>query len=392
MNNQNVHGTVVIVGGGIIGSFVGFFLRNLGSKARIVVIEKDSTYQFSSTALSAASIRTQFGCDFNLKMSLFGAAMFRDIKTWFGPDADIGFHERGYLILGSPASAEDMRADAQRQNALGAQIESLDAVQLRSRYPWINVDDIGVANFGLRNEGWFDAWALLQLVRSRARALGVEYVNGEVTRIDVASGRVTGVRIGSETRIEADWCVNAAGASSADIAALLGIELPVRPRKRTVFHVKAPVAGEGFPMVFDNSGVWIRPEGDGFIAGIGPEEHEDPDAHGDFEPHHDLFESSLWPKLANRIPAMESLRLLRAWAGHYEMNLLDHNGVVGPHHEIPNFLFATGFSGHGVMHAPATGQAIAERIHLGEYRTLDLSPLGYERIRDNRPILETIVY
>lgn len=145
-------------------------------------------------------------------------------------------------------------------------------------------------------------------------------------------------------------------------------------------------------MLFDNSGIWVRPEGDGFIAGIAPEAHRDPHAEGDFEPDHYLFEDIVWPYLAHRVPAMESTRLLRAWAGHYEMNLLDHNGVVGAHDEIGNFLLATGFSGHGVMHAPATGRAVAEWIVHGQYRTIDVSPLGYQRIRKQEPLLESVVY
>ena len=145
-------------------------------------------------------------------------------------------------------------------------------------------------------------------------------------------------------------------------------------------------------MVFDNSGLWIRPEGDGFIAGIAPEESRDPHPENDFEPAHYLLEEVLWEKLAHRIPAMEQIRLQRAWAGHYEMNLLDHNGIVGPHDQIKNFLIATGFSGHGVMHSPATGRGIAELIVHGKFNSLDLSALGFERIRDHKPITESVIY
>src|SRR3546814_11166243 len=108
----------------------------------------------------------------------------------------------------------------------------------------------------------------------------------------------------------------------------------------------------------------------------------------DLEPAHYQFEEQLWEKLAHRIPAMEQLRLLRSWAGHYEMNLLDHNGIVGAHDVITNFLLAPGFSGHGVMHSPATGRGIAELIMHGRYTALDVTPLGYERTRHNNPILK----
>ncbi|MFZ6047363.1 NAD(P)/FAD-dependent oxidoreductase [Pseudomonas sp. CR3202] len=385
--------TVVIIGGAVIGSFVAFFLRKQGFKGHIKVIERDSTYQYSSTALSAASIRTQFGCPFNIGMSLFGADMFRNIKDWFGDDANIDFEERGYLILGSEASSDTLQKQAREQMEHGAVIDILSPDQAKQRFPWLNVEDLGIATYGAANEGWFDAWALLQLVRREARRLGAEYISDEVVGVDVNGGAVTGVRLGnSGTTLACDWCVNAAGAWGGKIAGLAGIELPVEPRKRTIFHIKAPLPGEGFPMLFDNSGAWIRPEGDGFIAGIAPEECRDPNAEGDFEPDHYLLEETLWPLLAHRVPALEQLRVQRAWAGHYEVNLLDHNGVVGAHPEVPNFIHATGFSGHGVMHSPATGRAVAELITQGGFRSLDLSPLGFERILANRPIVEAVVY
>ncbi|MFC6338062.1 FAD-dependent oxidoreductase [Pseudomonas sp. CCM 7891] len=384
--------TVVIIGGAIIGSFAAYFLRKEGFQGAIKVIEKDSTYQFSSTALSAASVRTQFGCDFNIGMSLFGVEVFKNVKRYFGDDADIGFDERGYLMLGSAQSIEGQRNNALMQREQGASIDILTPEQAAARYSWLNVDDIGIATYGSANEGWFDAWALLQLVRKQARKLGAEYVDGEVVAIEASADSVVGVRLADGTCVPCDWCVNAAGPAGGKIAELLGIHIPVEPRKRTVFHFTAPVPGEGFPMLFDNSGLWIRPEGDGFIAGIAPDEVDDLHPADDFEPAHDLLEGKLWELLAHRIPAMEQIRLRRAWAGHYEMNLLDHNGIVGPHDRLKNFLFATGFSGHGVMHSPAVGRAIAELVTHRRYTTLDLTPLGFERIRDSKPIVESVVY
>ena len=163
-------------------------------------------------------------------------------------------------------------------------------------------------------------------------------------------------------------------------------------RKRTVFMIRAPLDGAGMPLVFDTSGMWIRPEGDGFICGISPPAASDQDPRGNFDPDIELLEDPLWPLLAQRIPALEQLRLQRAWAGHYDMCLLDHNAVIGSFPDIPNVIVASGFSGHGVQHGPATGRGVAELIRFRGYQTLDLTPLGYERVRDNHPMWESVVY
>ena len=383
---------VVIVGGAIVGSFCAWSLRRAGFAGPITVVEKDATYRYSSTALSAASIRTQFGTPANIRMSLFGADLFRNIKAVFGDDADIAYKEKGYLILGGPDDVEQRVAAAEIQRMHGAEIAVLDPDQIGARFPGISLDGIGIATFGTRHEGWFDAWSLLSLVRRAARAAGVSYIEATAERFATHGDAVTAVGLTDGTTLPCEHCVLAAGALSGRLAASLGISLPVVPKKRTVFSFKAPFRLDNFPMLFDPSGIWIRPEGDGYIGGMQPPAERDADAYDDFEPQHELLEESYWPLLARRIPAMEALRLQRAWAGHYEVNTLDHNGVVGAHDELTNLIFATGFSGHGVQHAPAVGQGVAELITLGAFRSIDMSSLGWERIRASRPLVESIVY
>ncbi len=384
--------SVVIIGGAIVGSFTAYFLRELGFAGRITVLERDPTYARSSTALSAASIRTQFGCAVNVRMSLFGAELFRNLRATFGPDADIGFVEHGYLFLGLPDQVALRREAMEMQRGEGADVVMMTPAETQARFPWLNVDDLGSATFGVRNEGWFDAWSLLSLIRRAARDRGVDYVHAEAETLLTQNGRVTGVRTTDGQVVTADWCVVAAGPGSGALMRRAGLVLPVEPRKRTVFMIRAPLQGRGMPLLFDTSGAWLRPEGEGFICGIGPPADADPDATGDFEPAHELLEDLLWPALAHRIPALAELRVERTWAGHYELNTLDHNGVIGPHDELANLMLATGFSGHGVQHAPATGRGVAELIVHGGYRAIDLSPLGYARIRSNTPLVETVVY
>jgi glycine/D-amino acid oxidase-like deaminating enzyme len=383
--------TVVIIGGAIVGSMTAFFLREEGFSGRIVVLERDPSYRFSSTALSAAGIRTQFGCDINVRMSLFGAAFIRTLKQRFGQDADIGFRENGYLFVGAPGSEPGRLAGVAMQREQGASIDVLAPPDLAAKFPWLNCDGIALGTFGTKNEGWFDAWALLTLVRTEARRRGVEYLHETAAELRTSGPYVTAVRTASGTEIKADVVVNAAGALSGRVAAWLGIDLPVTPRKRTVFFIKADLDGTHIPLLFDIGGLWLRPEGDGFICGMAPK-GADPDADGDFEPDHAMFEDLVWPALAHRIPVLERLRLERSWAGHYEFCALDQNGIVGPHDQFENLIFATGFSGHGVMHSPATGRAVAELITHGAYRSLDLSPLGFARIRTQSPMAETVIY
>lgn len=382
---------VVIVGGAIMGSFAAWSLRDLGYAGEITVVEKDPSYRFCSTALSAAAIRTQFGTPVNIRMSLYGIDLFRRIGQVFGPSADIGYREKGYLILGGPETVAARRAAVAMQCAEGADVIALTPDEISARFPYMDTEGVGIGTFGPSGEGWFDAWSLLSLVRGAAKAAAVTYVTGAATGFDLAGGRITGVRLGDQT-LACDCCVLAAGAASGALMAMLDQPLPVSPRKRTVFNFRAPLRADNFPMLFDNSGIWIRPEGEGFIGGIQPPADCDPDATGDFEPHHDLLQDPFWPALAARIPAMEQLRLERSWAGHYEVNALDHNGVIGFHDEIANLLLCTGFSGHGVMHAPAAGRGVAELVTQGRFTSLDLSPLGYHRIRSGTPLPESIVY
>lgn len=375
-----------------MGSFSAWALRQAGFSGSITVVEQDPTYQCSSTALSAASIRTQFGTPINIHMSLYAAEMFRNIQAVFGDGADIGFREQGYLILGRQDETAARQAAAEMQRSHGADIQVLDPDELRARFPGIQVNDIGIGTFGAQHEGWFDAWSLLSAVRRAARQLGVDYVHATAQSFETDDAGITGVVLADGQRLVCDVCVLAAGAWSGRLVQQLGITLPVVPKKRTVFSFKAPFRLSNFPMLFDTSGLWVRPEGEGYIGGIQPLPEHDPDADGDFEPQHGLMDDPFWPLLAARIPAMEALRLQRAWAGHYEVNTLDHNGVVGAHDGLTNLVFATGFSGHGVMHAPAVGRGVAELITHGGYRSIDLSPLGWERIRSGTPLHETIVY
>jgi FAD-dependent oxidoreductase domain-containing protein 1 len=385
--------TIVIVGGAIVGSSVATFLALRPDwQGRIVVVERDLTYRTSSTTLSAASIRLQFSTPLNIEISRFGIGLIKDLDRWLGvdgaPPPEIDFVEGGYLFLATTAGLPVLRHNHAVQRAHDVQVALQDPAELRARFPWMRTDDLAGGSLGLADEGWFDAYALLQAFRRKARALGVEYVAGEVEAIEREGSAIAGVRLADGRRIATETVVNAAGPRAASVAAMVGAQLPVRPRKRFVYHFDCRERLGPAPLTIGPSGVYFRPEGESWIAGYSPREGEDDPDTLDLEVDRSRFEDFVWPELARRVPAFESVRLLDAWAGHYEVNTLDHNAVIGPHPELPGFLFANGFSGHGLQQAPAVGRGLAEWIATGRYETLDLSPLGYARVLNNEPIRE----
>jgi len=382
---------VVIAGGAAVGSAVAYFLTaDPDFKGSVAVAEPDPTYQHCATALSAASIRHQFSTEENIRMSLFGTAFLRAFADTLAVDGvrpDPAFHEGGYLFLATPAGLPVLRDNHALQRREGADIALLDADALRARFPWLRADDLAAGALGLSGEGWLDAYGMLQGLRHKAIAQGAVYLPRRVTGIDRAGARVTGVRLDDGQALACGALVNAAGVGAAALARLAGTDLPVQARKRSVFYVQCPEQLPGCPMVIDPSGAYFRPEGQGFITGIAPPPDQDPECF-DFDVQHALFEDVLWPLLAQRVPAFEALRCVHSWAGHYDMNLIDRNVILGPHPDLDNLYFANGFSGHGMQQAPAVGRALSELIVHGGYRTLDLARLGWRRILEGRPIIE----
>ncbi len=382
---------VVIIGGAVIGSSIAYFLRREGFRGRVAVIEKDPTYQWCATGRSVASIRQQFSTPENIRLSQFGAGFFRGIKTEFGQDADIAFRERGYMVMATPEGRATLAANVALQRSLGADIELLEPAEIAKRFRWLAVDDLGAAGWGRSGEGWVDPSSLLALFRKGAIAQGVDYVAAEAIGIEMQKGRIESVRLRDGGTIATGTVVCAAGWHSAKVTAMAGLVLPVAPKKRFVFVVdcKTPLVGAG--LMIDPTGVYFRPEGRFFLAGSAPPESDDPDAE-DFDIDHSFFDEKIWPLLAARVPAMETLKVHNAWCCHYDVNTFDHNAILGCHPEVPSFVLACGFSGHGLQQSPGVGRAIAELLTHGQYRTIDLARFGYSRVAENRPLRESNVY
>lgn len=411
------HSDVVIVGGGVLGLSVAYWLKRLEKPRgaiKVLVVDRDHTYSQASTGLSVGGIRQQFSLPENIQLSLFSVDFLRNINEYLAvvndPPLDVQFNPSGYLLLASEKDAAIMENNVKVQRQEGAQVCLMSPEQLRNKFPWINTDGVALASYGLEGEGWFDPWCLLQGLRRKVQSLGVHFSQGEVTRFITSSshmqtwsGKEVTMKKIHEVHVKMDHSleyqpvecaivINAAGAWSGQIAELAGIgkgppgtlegtKLPVEPRKRYVYVWHCP-EGPGLetPFVADTSGAYFRREGLGhnYLGGCSPTEEEEPDP-GNLEVDHDFFQDKVWPHLAQRVPAFQSLKVRSAWAGYYDYNTFDQNGVVGPHPLVVNMYFATGFSGHGLQQAPAVGRAVAEMVLQGQFQTIDLTSFLFSR-------------
>ncbi|MDQ2093395.1 NAD(P)/FAD-dependent oxidoreductase [Rhodalgimonas zhirmunskyi] len=394
---------VVIVGGGVIGSSVAYYLAaNPDFDGSILIVERDPTYSQASTGLSASSIRVQFSNPINVKISQYGGEIIRNFGELMEVDGDrpdLNFHASGYLFLARDAQqVRILRENHEAQKSCGADVVLWSRDELAEAFPHLRVEDIELASYGRSGEGWFNNTGLMNGFRAKARSLGAEVIHDEVVAMRREGGRISHVTLASGGEIEVGTVVNASGPRAAKTAAMAGLDIPVEPRKRTLFVFDCAASPEGsarvcngrLPLMIDPTGVFVRPEGRFFLTGCPPVEDPGVDW-DDFEPRYEEFEEIIWPALAERSEGFEAIKVVNQWAGHYAYNTLDHNLVVGPHPEVGNFIFANGFSGHGLQQGPATGRGVSELITYGGYRTLDLSEVGYERVVEGRPFLEQAV-
>ncbi|XP_055551912.1 LOW QUALITY PROTEIN: FAD-dependent oxidoreductase domain-containing protein 1 [Falco cherrug] len=412
---------VVVVGGGVVGWSVAYWLKVLEGwqhGMRVLVVERDPTYSRASTVLSVGGIRQQFSLLENIRMSRFSASFLRDINEHLGvpnePPVDIQFQPSGYLFLAASQDAAALEDTVRLQREEGVQVALLSPTQLKAKFPWIDTEDVAVASYGLEDEGWFDPWTLLSAFRRKATYLGVQSCSGEVRGFVISNenrvplvtatptARIKYVHIHMPDSLEYQpvscaIVVNAAGAWAAELLEMAGLPrelrgspLPIKPRKRYVYTWHCP-NGPGFscPFLIDTSGAYFRRDGiaGNYLGGMSPPEEEEPDP-SDLSVDHDFFQEQIWPRLARRVPAFTSLRVQGSWAGYYDYNTFDHNGVLGPHPNLENLYLAAGFSGHGLQHAPATGRAVAELVLKGGYETLDLQRLGCGRLLRGEPLRE----
>ncbi len=379
---------VAVIGGGAIGSSVAYFLRGHPHPPSVAVIEPDPLYELASTPRASGGVRRLFSAPENIKMSKFGIEFFtsfeRRVTVDGAPAAAIEWLPQGYLFIVPPHDVPVLEENFRLQQAHGVNVVLLDRNGLARHFPSMRVDDLG-AGVWSPDDGWLDPNGVLQGLRRKARALGAEYIADRVVAIDVADSAHTLTLAAGDT-IRTAATVNATGAWAAEVCAMVGMPLPVMPMRRFEHYFETPATIEPLPYVKDSNRLAFRPEGRGYSGGV-PDVGEPRGFN--FDVDHGYFERVVWPALAHRFSGFEAVKCKNTWAGLYDQNEFDGNPVIGAWGgRLDNFYVAAGFSGHGLMHAPATGRAIAELVIDGGFETIDLSRLGFERIENNTPYPE----
>ena len=384
--------SIAIIGGGIIGSAAAYFLARSGHAGSIAVIEPDPTYSVATTPQGAGGVRQQFSLAENIAMSKFSLDFYKSFDQHMSdiPNLpDINFREQGYLFVVTKDGEKTLRTNQALQSLMGVNAELIDYTEIRDRFPSIERDDI-VLGCHTPDDGWIDPNAGLWSFRKAATYLGVTYIKAKVTGINSDNTKIKSLKLDYGDSILADFFINTAGPWVTSLAKLTGADLPVVPMCRVQHFWKCTHILEDLPLIKDESGMFFRPEGDGFAGGR-PSFDINPGFVNDIYSGYfaNYFEDTVWPLIAALVPKFENLRLQRSWAGHYAQNILDGNMIIGkysPYHD--NIITACGFSGHGIMHAPAVGRALSELTLTGRYQSLDLKRMEITRVHENEPYLE----
>ena len=384
-------GPIVIVGGGVIGSSIAYHLVRDGYPAPVAVVERDATYARASSFLAMGGIRQQFSSAVNIRLAQYGtrfyAAFDRTMRVpGHTPRAD--FRQRGYLFLVDEAASDRFAARLERQRRLGARVRRLELDDIRAMAPDLRLDDIRFGVFG-PDDGYGEPREVLAGFRAAADVAGVRYVTAEVVDLTRQAGRVSGVVLDDGERMAADAVVNAAGPFARRLAAMAGLDLPVQPVRQHLFRCALPARlPYRLPMVVDPTGVHWRHDDTGSRGGpdrlVVARTKLDEPAGENFDCDHHRWESDFRPPLQARLPRLAPIELLEGWAGLYAMTP-DHNPLLGEHPTAPGLVLANGFSGHGLMIAPAIGKVLSELIRLGRTETVDVSCFAPDRFDRGAP-------
>lgn len=396
---------VVIIGSGIVGSSVAYHLAEQGC-SNVLVIEREAHQGKGSTGKSMGGVRAQFSTPVNILMSRYSIDFFSKFDEVVGHPAD--YRPHGYLFCATnERHLEYLNANRARQADLGvSNVEFISRDDIAKLVPQLRVDDVLGGTF-CQTDGFVDPHSVMMGFMLNARERGVRlWLDTTVTGIETEpagsaglspSGsagvsparRISGINT-SRSRVSTRIVVNAAGPWAAQVAQMAGVELPVVPLRRQLVPTepfdKLP---HRFPMVIDMStGFHFRREGKGILLAWNDPE-ETPGFKTDFDP---TFVEKILTRAADRVPCLVDAEVnpRRAWAGLYEMTP-DHHSIIGPAPEVEGLFFVNGFSGHGVMHSPASGRVTADLILQGRSNLIDTNELSVERFAARRLLKESSV-
>ena len=389
---------VVIVGGATSGASIAWHLvQDPEFKGSVLVVERDPSLRHSATKASNNCMRQQFATKVNVEIAQYAADFVREHGDKFGPDPCVPnppIRNFGYLYLSDSSEfTEILQRDQQLQASCNAGTVMISAADIKKKYPWFHTHDLHSGSLNTVDEGCFNAFGMVEWLRKTACEKGVEYVSNEVVDMAVERDQVSTITLRTGEKIAVKNVVNAAGTRAAQVAKLVGIQVPIEARRRYtyIFEVDEPLA-EDLPLTIDPTGVHFRSyAAKDYLVGCPPIGPDNAVGVDDFSFAEDAWNDKILPILSHRIPQFRFARVTDQWMGHYEFNTFDHNAIVGPHDRIGNFFFCAGFSGHGSQQAPACGRAIAELIVHRQFKTLDLGILSYARIPEGRPLIERAV-
>ncbi|KAJ0181761.1 hypothetical protein K1T71_002483 [Dendrolimus kikuchii] len=416
------HADIVIIGGGLIGASVAYWLKTrAGEGLSIVVLEKDFTYKDYQKLgqYNQGNLKQHYSLPENLHLAQNSSEFLRNINKNLGSDVVIDYRPTGSLVLASEKYAEKLEHNVKLQNEFGFKNKLLTPETIRNKFPWINTDDIKLGCTCIESEGTYDIWELHKGLIKKSKELGATYVNAEVIGFEVEQQRdvlMEGVAPGSFKKImrviyqtpdkeqytvKFAGCILAAGDKSPEVAklahigtgdGLLSVSLPIQRQENKIYSIKQKTILPGLttPSVMDTSGLWLRRNGleNNLLCGHIPI----PSLKSKDMVEEEYFSSIIKPALVNRVPSCEDAEINIVGTEVYDYNTYDETGILGPHPYHNNLYIAAGFGKEGCQHAPGIGRAIAELIIDSQFVNIDLTRFGFDRFLIGEPMIESNIY
>lgn len=380
---------VVIAGGGIVGCAAAMHLMSAAPALDVVVVEPDPSYAFAATGRGTGGVRQLFTRPENIALSQYTLHAIEDWDRWAGVDNDtppaLGWRPNGYLFVAGPEDVTAMAANFEVQRSHGVDARWIEPPDLAARYPQLHTADLAGAVLSVK-DGWLDPKAFFAGVRTKAERLGAVFLTDRVVDFSRTETVVHAVVLDSGSVLDADAVVLAAGTWTPELAVRVGMPMPVEPMRRHEHYVEGPADLADLPFVKDVAGLALHPHRSGLSVGLVNFDHP---GGADFTVDESYYGAAVAPALAHRLREGGTLRLKETWTGLYDQNRFDGNMIIGNWAgRVENVFVACGFSGHGSMHALGVGRALSELVLYGEYTTLDLQRMGYQRIVDDQPYPE----